>query len=99
MPLDEGIPVAVPPAMQLWFADNLLSSGAAEDSAARLEYLCTHGPRYGYFPNLAKSWYIYKEADEERAQEAFNSRRLIIQMTCGRIYLGGCIGSASAKEE
>ena len=91
MPLAEGMRIAVPQVLQPWFVDNLLSEGAAEENAACLEYLCTHGPRYDYFSIPAKSWYICKDVGEERAREAFIRRNFPFQMTCGKMYIGGFV--------
>ena len=57
-----------------------------------------HGPRYDYFLSPGKSWYICKDVDEPRAQEAFDCYNLPIQMTRGHKYLGGFIGSLTTKE-
>ena len=64
-----------------------------------LEYLVVHGPRYGYFPETAKSWYICKAEDEGVARQAFVDKGLIINYTRGQKYLGGFIGSVESKDE
>ena len=52
---------------------------------------------YGCFLSPPKSWHICKDVDEARAQEAFAQRSLLIQVTCGQMYLSGFMGSAETK--
>ena len=80
LPLAEKIRATILQVLQPWSTDDLQSRGAAEENIACLKYLCTHGPRYEYLPNPDKSWYICKDVDEARAQEAFDQRNLTIQM-------------------
>ena len=68
LPLAETMRRNIPTTLQPRFADNSASGGTAKDNAACLQYLIEHGPQYGYFPNPAKSWYIFKEADEPVAR-------------------------------
>ena len=74
-------------------------AGKAKHKAACLNFLIENGPRYGYYPNPSKSWYICKEEDEPEALAAFAQFNLPIQMTRGHAYLGGFIGSAATKDE
>ena len=99
LPLAEGMRVAIPQTLQPWFADDSASAGRAAHNAACLNYLIENGPRYGYYPNPAKSWYICKEEDEPKALAAFEQFNLPIQMTRGHTYLGGFIGSAATRDE
>ena len=62
-----------------------------------LEFLLEHRPAYGYLPEVEKSYYVCKAEDEDVAREAFERRSLDIQMSHGRDYLGGFIGSAASK--
>jgi hypothetical protein len=66
-------------------------------NAACLSYLLRHGPRYGYFPDPGKSWYICKAEDKVVTQQAFEGNDLDIQYSCGQRYLGGFIGSNTSK--
>jgi hypothetical protein len=56
-----------------------------------------HGPRYGYFPDPGKSWYICKAEDEAVARQVFEANDLDIQFSRGQRYLGGFIGSNASK--
>ena len=56
-----------------------------------------HGPRYGYFPDPGKSWYICKVEDEAVARQVFKANDLDIQFSRGQRYLGGFIGSNASK--
>ena len=64
-----------------------------------LENLVIKGPEIGYFSAPGKSWYIFKEEDEEVAKQVFVDRGLTINYTRGQKYLGGFIGSVESKEE
>ncbi|KAL7525831.1 hypothetical protein ACHAXR_001182 [Thalassiosira sp. AJA248-18] len=58
-----------------------------------LAFLMTHGPKYGYFPEPDKCYYICKDENEGVAKAAFEQHGLVINFTGGRRYLGGFIGS------
>ena len=81
LPLAEKMRAAIPRTFQPCFADDSASGGAVEENTACLKYLRVHRSRYGYFPSPEKSWYICKDMDEPRAQEAFDEHNLPIQMT------------------
>ena len=66
-------------------------------NAACLSFLLRHGPRYGYFLDPGKSWYICKVEDEVVTRQAFEANDLGIQYSCGQRYLGGFIGSNASK--
>ena len=55
------------------------------------------GPRYGYFPNGAKSWLVVKEGVEDTAREVFHDSDIHIT-TDGHRYLGGVIGSEAFEQ-
>ena len=88
----------IPRTIHLWFADDSASSGAADKNAACLKYLCVHGPRYGYFPILEKSWHICKDVDESRVQEAFDNHNLPIQMIRGHKTSGPLLEARLQKK-
>ena len=73
MPLAEKMAEEVPGALQPWYADDSAACGTALDNAKCLEFLIREGPKYGYHPVPARSWYICKAEDEEDARLAFSS--------------------------
>ena len=89
--------VAVPYALAPAYADDTAAAGKAMHNAACLSFLLRHGPRYGYFPDPGKSWYIYKAEDKEVARQAFEVNDLDIQYSHGQRYLGGFIGINASK--
>ncbi|KAL7525951.1 hypothetical protein ACHAXR_001236, partial [Thalassiosira sp. AJA248-18] len=99
MPLASRMREAIPDALQPWFADDAAGAGKAADNARCLNFLMTHGPKYGYFPEPDKCWYICKAEDEAVAKAAFQQHGLNINYTRGRRYLGGFIGSAETKHQ
>ena len=56
------------------------------------------GPRYGNFPNGAKSWLVVKEGVEDTAREAFSDSDIRITAD-GHRYLGGVIGSEAFEQQ
>ena len=97
MPLCEKMRQAVPEALQPWYADDAGAAGKARAGARCLEYLVEHGPKYGYYSEVEKSWYVCKKEDEAIARREFAARKLKIKFTRGQKYLGGFIGSAETK--
>jgi len=97
LPLLTRMRVAVPDALAPAYADDTAAAGKAVHNAACLSYLMRHGPRYGYFPEPGKSWYICKAEDEAVARQVFKANDLDIQFSRGQRYLGGFIGSNASK--
>jgi hypothetical protein len=93
LPLLKRMRVAVPDALAPAYADDTAAAGKAVHNAACLSYLMRHGPRYCYFPEPGKSWYICKVEDEAVAWQVFEANDLDIQFSRGQRYLGGFIGS------
>jgi hypothetical protein len=89
--------VSVPDALAPAFADGTAAAGKAVHNVACLSYLVRHRPRYGYFPEPGKSWYICKAEDKAVARHAFEANDLDIQYSRGQRYLGGFIGSNVCK--
>jgi hypothetical protein len=89
--------LAVPDALAPAYADDTAAAGKAVHNAACLSYLLHHGPRYGYFPDPGKSWYICKAEDKAVARQAFKVNDLDIQYSRGQRYLGGFIESKASK--
>jgi hypothetical protein len=64
LPLLKRMQAAVPDALAPAYADDTAAAGKAVHNAACLSFLLRHGPRYGYFPDPGKSWYICKGEDK-----------------------------------
>ena len=77
------------------FADSLLHVW----NAACLNYLVRHGPWYGYFVEMDKSYNVCQEEDKATTWEAFATLELNMNFVQGRQYIGRFIGSAATKEE
>ncbi|KAL7530960.1 hypothetical protein ACHAXR_003773, partial [Thalassiosira sp. AJA248-18] len=96
MPLAARMRETIPDALQPWFADDAAGTGKAIHNAQCLDFLMTHGPRYGYFPEPDKCYSICKAGDEGVARAAFEQH--VINYTRGRRYLGSFTGSEATKE-
>ncbi|KAL7525020.1 hypothetical protein ACHAXR_000825 [Thalassiosira sp. AJA248-18] len=55
IPLAARMRETIPEAPQPWFADDAAGAGKAIHNAQCLDFLMTHGPKYGYFPEPDKS--------------------------------------------
>jgi mono/diheme cytochrome c family protein len=64
LPLLKRMHEAVPDALAPAYADDTAAAGKAMHNVACLSYLLCHGPRYGYFPDPGKSWYVCKVEDK-----------------------------------
>ncbi|KAL7523666.1 hypothetical protein ACHAXR_000280 [Thalassiosira sp. AJA248-18] len=65
----------------------MAGAGSAAHNAECIDFLMKKGPRYGYFPEPEKSWYICKGEDEADARAAFENYGIYIQYTRGHRYL------------
>jgi len=99
LPLATKMRDEFPTALQPWFADDSGSAGEAKPNAGCLDFLVKNGPKYGYFADPSKSYYICKEEDEEVARAEFGKLGLEINYSRGERYLGGFIGSGASKEQ
>ena len=52
-------------------ADDAASGGKLRDIRSRWEKLIIHGPRFGYFPNAAKTFLLVKSPKLAEAEEVF----------------------------
>ena len=74
--------MAVPDALAPAYADDTAAAGKAVHNVACLSYLMRHGPRYGYFLDPEKSWYVCKAEDEAVALQAFEIIKKVIICQC-----------------
>ena len=75
---------------QVWYADD--ASACAELSALRdwFSRLIEEGPKYGYFPELRKSFIVVSESHVLGAHEVFDD--LGVSVVTGHRLLGGVVG-------
>ena len=64
--------IASPVTTQTWFADDAASGGKLRDIQSWWEKLIIHGPRFGYFPNAAKTFLLVKSPKLAEAEEVFS---------------------------
>ncbi len=74
---------------QIWYAAAI---GSLTDLRAWWEELSTHGPKYGYYANAAKTWLVTKENVRSEALEIFSG-------TAVNILSWKPLGSQSFVEE
>ena len=83
---------------QCWYADDSATGGDLCSLRKWWDLLLLLGPRYGYFPNGAKSWLVVKEGVEDAARKVFADSDIHIT-TEGHRYLGGVIGSEAFEQQ
>jgi len=64
LPLLKRMHEAVPDTLAPAYVADTGADGKAVHNAACLSYLLRHGPRYGYFHDPGKSWYVCKVEDK-----------------------------------
>ena len=76
---------------QPWYANyaTIMKTWSLID--AYFDALTTHGPRYGFFPEPAKSIIVVPEGREDAASRFFAAYQF--QIVTGTQYLGGFVGS------
>ncbi|KAL7460593.1 hypothetical protein ACHAXS_001037 [Conticribra weissflogii] len=73
--------------MQPWYADDSVLFGRHVSNTRCLKLLTQLGPWFGYYPELAKSWHIYTEAEEVVAQGAVQREGLQMQFLWVKRYV------------
>ena len=81
--------------LQTWYADDSGALGALENLVEWLSSLTENGPKYGYYPEPSKSYFVVHPNFVEKAHQLFD--RFGIRIVEGRRYLGGLIGSDEGK--
>lgn len=84
--------VAVDRVTQVWFADDAASGGKLVPLREWWNKLLDLGPKYGYFPNVGKTYLVVKPEKHEEARAVFQGTNITICQT-GKCYLGGTLGS------
>ena len=80
------------------YADDMAASGKLTGLKFWWEELCRLGPKYGYFPNAAKTWVITKDEHLEKAKRIFKGTNVQIT-TEGKRHLGAALGKEKFKRE
>ena len=96
VPLAIFLRQAVPSVIQPWYADDAAMAGPVSGIKTAMRILLEMGPKRGYFPKPAKSIFVGRPADSEKAKEVlaeFNFRHLD-----GTRYLGGFIGTKDTQD-
>ena len=94
-PLCNRMKLAVPQAVQLWYADDTSGTGNAKHNAKCLAFLVKNGPAFGYFPEPAKAIYIYKGHDEMIARHHFEKLELAVEYSQGH---GTLVATSGARK-
>ena len=84
--------VKVQTSTQVWFADDASAGGRLRRLREWWDALLHIGPKYGYFPNAAKTHLLVKEEREAEAIELFGNTDVNISCA-GKRYLGGALGT------
>jgi hypothetical protein len=77
---------------QIWFADDAAAGDTLDAVYQWWEKLVELGPRYGYYPNPAKTWLIVRQDSVASAQALFGQTGVNISVS-GRKHLGSALGS------
>ena len=78
--------------IQAWFADDAAAGGKLRAIRLWWDALIKIGPKFGYYPNAAKTYLLVKEGKHQEATEIFGDTQVQITME-GRKYLGGALGT------
>ncbi len=77
---------------QIWYADDACASGKIDMLHAWWKMLSIEGPKFGYYPNPAKTWLVTKPSLLQAATTTFANTDIKITSD-GRPYLGTAIGT------
>lgn len=80
---------------QNWYADDSASFGELHKVREWFDKLQIEGPKWGYYPEPAKSFLVVKAGNEERARNLFLD--LDINIVTSYRFLGGILGSSEQK--
>jgi hypothetical protein len=97
VPLTKKLWQEHPEAVQAWYADNGLLKGRTSQVAGVMTPLQRLGPERGYFPEPAKSIYMYSPEDWLGAEELLQA--FSFKFTGGYRYVGGFLDSDAALSQ
>ena len=78
------------------FADDFTGAGKISGLKVLWDFICQHGPQYGYHPQPTKTWLIVKPRFISNAKHVFQNTDVQIT-TEGQKHLGAVIGSNNFK--
>ena len=80
------------------YADDFSAASSISSLKCWWDKMCELGPKFGYFPEPAKSWLIVKSACPDKAIHIFNDINIQIK-TQGRRHLGAALGTSQFRNE
>jgi hypothetical protein len=81
---------------QCWYADDSSAVARLENLAKWLTMLMEEGPKYGYFPEPAKSYLVVAPQGVAAAKRIFTGR-LTVKVVTGTRFLGGFVGGEAER--
>ncbi|EJK63533.1 hypothetical protein THAOC_15800, partial [Thalassiosira oceanica] len=99
LPMVELLREAEPDLLQPWYADDGSGYGKLVRQRNVYKRLEQIGPDFGYFPAGAKCWLTVPKRREEEVKQYLADNGLPWQVTQGKRYVGGFIGSEDALSE
>lgn len=82
---------------QNWYADDSACVGKLSQIREWFDLLQEEGPKWGYYPEPAKSFLVIKSGLEDQSRAIFGD--LNVKIVHSHRFLGGVIGSPSQKKE
>ena len=93
IPLIENLQNTVSDVHQVWYADDASGSGKLSHLRVWWDQLNFLGPKFGYYPNAAKTWLVVKNNFSASAAAAAFANTGVKITSEGRPYLGVPIGT------
>ena len=79
--------------VQSWYADDGQAVGKLRKLREWWDLLVQEGPKYGYYPQAAKTWLVVKPAMQAQAAEVFEGTGIKIAEEGGKRDLGAAVGT------
>ena len=99
MSLGKKVCVILPERLQPWFVDDTGAADKTRSNPRWFKFFVEHVPKYGYYPEVEKTWYVFKARNKTITQDEFNRLGVSIKMTRGRSYLTDVSGNAETKDK